>query len=149
MHLLLFPVLIWPFFTRFTVKKYCWVQIHIFRSNTNTTQHIPNKITNKYVAFPDNYKYFFQFKYIAICYSNTIQIHVVYDFTTHWRKPGFFCASSGQVTAEMFEAHSQSKPAFMSVGCDKPYWLPSHPFLLRSDQQLQCRPIFSVLPAHL
>ena len=31
---------------------------------------------------------------------------------------------------------------------DKPHWLPIQSLVLKFDQQLHCRPIFSVLPAH-
>ena len=50
-----------------------------------------------------------------------------------------------QVTAGFFEAHSLWIPAFMAI--DKLYWFPIHSLVLMFDQ-LHCRPVFSVLPAH-
>ena len=49
------------------------------------------------------------------------------------------------VTAGFFESYSLWIPAFMAI--DKLHWLPSHSLMLMLDQ-LHCRPIFSVLPAH-
>ena len=57
------------------------------------------------------------------------------------------------VTAGFFEAPSLWIPAFKAI--DKLHWLPIHSFihsfthsLTHSLDQLDCRPIFSVLPAH-
>ena len=46
-----------------------------------------------------------------------IQIHALYDFTTHWRKPGFFFLAQDVYTAgdsRIFEAPSQSQSAIMA-----------------------------------
>ena len=71
------------------------------------------QIKFKCAVFPGfNTNAFFQFKCIAIFDSNTYfiyflqiqftnminkqtnyQIHALYDFTTHWIKPGFFCVA--------------------------------------------------------
>ena len=52
-----------------------------------------------------------------------------------------------RLTAGFFEAHFESEPA-MSLDGGVPPWLPIHSSVLMFDQQLHCRPIFSVLPAH-
>ena len=49
------------------------------------------KLKNKYIAFPDLFKIQIHCNFD----SNMIQIYALYNFTTHWRKPGLCCASPG------------------------------------------------------
>ena len=63
----------------------------------------------------------------------------------HWRKPGSFVLVQDVYTAGFFEAHSLWIPSFM--GTDKLHWFPIHSLMLMFDQ-VHCRPIFSVVPAH-